>query len=199
MSAPFPSNLVAAPVGGAVAWVQNAKGARNIWVATAPDYSGRRVTTYTEDDGEELGELVWTPDGQAIVYTRGGDLDNFGESPNARSSVSEQKQWLWIVSLDGKPARRLAEGHSAVVSSRGDVAYISGRDIWMTKIDGAAKPAALVLAKGRSSSLHWSPDGSKLAFVSSRGDHSFIGVFELGGKSVRYLDPSVDRDSEPVW
>lgn len=199
MSAPFPSTLVAAPVGGAVAWVQIARGARNVWVATAPDYRGRRITTYTEDDGEELGELVWTPDAQAIVYTRGGDLDNFGESPNARSSVSEQKQWLWVVSLDGKPARQLAEGHSAVVSSRGDVAYISGRDVWTIKLDNAAKPAALVQAKGRSGSLHWSPDGAKLAFVSSRGDHSFIGVFELGGKSIRYLDASVDRDSEPVW
>jgi len=199
MSAPFPSTLVAAPVGGAVAWVQIANGARNVWIATAPDYRGRRVTTYTEDDGEELGELVWTPNAQAIVYTRGGDLDSFGESPNARSSVSEQKQWLWVVSLDGKPARQLAEGHSAVVSSRGDVAYISGHDIWTTKLDNGAKPAALVQAKGRSSSLHWSPDGGRLAFVSSRGDHSFIGVFELGAKSVQYLDASVDRDSEPVW
>ncbi|MGH9933137.1 MAG: hypothetical protein ACREA9_28465, partial [Pyrinomonadaceae bacterium] len=38
MSAPFPSDLVAAPVGGSVAWVQIAKGSRNIWVASPPDY-----------------------------------------------------------------------------------------------------------------------------------------------------------------
>lgn len=199
MSAPFPSNLVAAPVGGAVAWVQIAKGARNVWVATAPDYKGRQLTSYTEDDGEEVGELVWTQDAKAIIYTRGGDLDNFGESPNARSAVDEQKQWLWIVSLDGKPPRQLAEGHSAVVSTRGDVAYLAGRDIWTTKLEASAKPSALVRAKGRSSSLHWSPDGSRLVFVNGRGDHSFIGVFELGTKAVRYLDASVDRDSEPAW
>lgn len=200
MSAPFPSSMVAAPVGGSVAWVQIAKGSRNIWVASAPDYKGRQLTSYTGDDGDELGELVWTADAKAIIYTRGGDLDNFGESPNPRSATDEQKQLLWIVSLDGKPPRQLAEGHSAAVSPKGDsVAYISKRNIWWVNIDGSDKPAALVQSKGRSSSLRWSPDGSKLVFVNSRGDHNFIGVYEVGAKTVRYLDPSVDRDSEPVW
>ena len=67
------------------------------------------------------------------------------------------------------------------------------------KIDGSEKPAALVHTKGRTDSIRWSPDGSKLAFVNGRGDHSFIGVFNIGAKTVRYLDPSVDRDNEPVW
>jgi len=102
MSAPFPSDLVAAPVGGSVAWVQIAKGARNIWVASPPEYKGRQLTSYSEDDGEDLGELVWTADAKAIVYTRGGDLDNFGESPNPRSAPEEPKQLL----LDRDPGRQ---------------------------------------------------------------------------------------------
>jgi dipeptidyl aminopeptidase/acylaminoacyl peptidase len=199
MSAPFPSNLVAAPTGGAVAWVQIARGSRNIWVASPPEYKGRQLTTYTDDDGVEIGELVWTPDAKSIVYTRGGDLDGFGERPNPRSLAEVVKQSLWIVSVDGKPARQLADGHSAAISSKGDVAYINDRSIWRLKLDGSDKPAALVEAKGRSSSLRWSPDSSRLVFVSTRSDHSFIGVFEAGSKNIRYLDPSVDRDSEPVW
>ena len=131
MSAPFPSNLVAAPVGGSVAWVQIAKGSRNIWVASPPEFKGRQLTSYSGDDGEELGELVWTADAKAIIYTRGGDLDNFGESPNPRSAPEEPKQLLWIVTLDGKAPRQLAEGHSAAVSPKGNaVAYIYKRDIW---------------------------------------------------------------------
>src|SRR6185369_352761 len=55
MSAPFPSGLLAAPVGGSVAWVQIAKGSRNIWVASPPEYKGRQVTSYSGDDGEEIG------------------------------------------------------------------------------------------------------------------------------------------------
>lgn len=35
--------------------------------------------------------------------------------------------------------------------------------------------------------------------MNSRGDHSFIGVFKPGENSVRYLDPSTDRDSNPAW
>ena len=200
MSAPFPSNLVAAPVGGNVAWVQIAKGTRNIWVASPPEYKGKQLTSYNGDDGEELGELVWTADAKSIVYTRGGDLDSFGESPNPGSAPAEPKQLLWIATLDGKPPRQLAEGHSAAVSPRGDrLAYISKRDIWALKIDSSEKPALLVQSKGRSSSLHWSPDGSKLMFGNSRGDHSFIGVYDVNAKAVRYLDASVDLDSEAVW
>ena len=33
MSAPFPSELTAAPGGGKVAWVLNERGARNVWIA----------------------------------------------------------------------------------------------------------------------------------------------------------------------
>jgi dipeptidyl aminopeptidase/acylaminoacyl peptidase len=200
MSAPFSSTLVAAPVGGSVAWVQIAKGVRNVWVASPPGYVGKQLTSYTEDDGEELGELVWTADGKAVVYTRGGDLDNFGENPNPRSAPEEPKQLLWIVTLDGKPTRQLAEGHSAAVSSKGSLlAYISKREIWSLKTDGSEKPAALVQSKGQLGSIRWSPDGSKLAFSNARGDHSFVGVYDLAAKTVRYLDATVDRDSEPVW
>src|SRR5882672_7138092 len=139
-------------------------------------------------------------DAKAIIYTRGGDLDNFGEGPNPRSAPEEPKQLLWIVPLDGKPPRQLAEGHSAAVSPKGNTfAYLSKRDIWSMKIDGSEKLAALVHTKGRTDSIRWSPDGSKLAFVNGRGDHSFIGVFNISAKSVRYLDPSVDRDNELIW
>ncbi len=61
MSAPFPSALTASPADGKVAWVQNAEGVRNIWVAEPPDYRGRQSTRYTKDDGQEIAGLTWTP------------------------------------------------------------------------------------------------------------------------------------------
>ena len=87
MSPPFPDELVAAPAvaggggGGAVAWVFNARGARNVWVAAPPDYRGNAVTSYAEDDGQELADLRWTPDGRAIVYVRGGARTKRGSTP----------------------------------------------------------------------------------------------------------------------
>src|SRR3989440_10388446 len=106
MSPPFPEWLGAAPAGGAVAWVFNARGARNIWVAAPPDYRGKAVTSYTEDDGQELADLRWTPDGRAIVYVRGGGPNEKGEYPNPRSVVAGVEQAVWIVAGTGGAARR---------------------------------------------------------------------------------------------
>src|SRR5262249_27152719 len=49
-----------------------------------------------------------------------------------------------------------------------------------------------------SDSATWSPDGKILAFVSNRGDHSFIGLF-TPEQSIRFIAPSTSRDSQPVW
>src|SRR5690242_7937885 len=70
ISAPFPSDLTASPTGGKVAWVFDEQGARNIWVAEAPQYHGRRLTNYRTDDGQEITGLRWSPDGRAIAYVR---------------------------------------------------------------------------------------------------------------------------------
>jgi dipeptidyl aminopeptidase/acylaminoacyl peptidase len=200
MSSAFPSDLTAAPSGGKVAWVLNERGARNVWVAEAPDYHGRRLTSYRGDDGEEIGELVWTPDALALVYTRGGEPNGAGENPNPRSLAEGTGQTVWLVSLDGKAPRQLGEGRSPAVSPQGErVAFINKAQVWCLKTDASEKAAQLIHARGDCDSLRWSPDGTKLVFVSSRGDHSFVGVYDWSSKTLRYLDPSVDRDSEPVW
>ena len=200
MSAPFPSDLSASKSGAKVAWVLSAKGARNVWVAEPPAYKGRQLTSYAEDDGNEIGELLWTPDDAAVIYTRGGDLDGFGENPNPRSNPEEPKQLIWIASVKGGAPQMLAEGHSPVITAGGDrIFYIKGRDIWQVKVDRSDKPSLMIQTKGRCNSLHLSPEGSMLAFGNARGDHSFIAVYDLATKQLRYLDPSVDRDSEAVW
>src|SRR5262245_11357671 len=104
LSAPFPSELVAAPTGGKVAWILNERGARNIWYAAAPDYKGVRLTPYTGDSGQEIGQLRWTPDGRAVVYVRGGDLEFLGRpDPNPMSDPAGVEQAIWIVSPGGQP------------------------------------------------------------------------------------------------
>src|SRR5437879_9915647 len=59
MQAPFAWDMVAAPTGAAVAWVFNAKGCRNIWVAD-PSHAAkrRRIPPYPEDDGSDIAELA---------------------------------------------------------------------------------------------------------------------------------------------
>jgi dipeptidyl aminopeptidase/acylaminoacyl peptidase len=200
MSAPFPSELVAAPTGGKVAWIFDASGARNIWVAEPPDFKARALTSYASDDGLEIGELAWTPDASAIIYVRGGDFESLREAPNPRSFPQGVEQDIWLVTLAGGPPRKIGEGHSPAVSPKGDaVAFVFKDQVWLAKLTGSEKPAQLIHARGKAEGLRWSPDGTKLAFVSAREDHSFIGVYDFDQKSLHYLDASVDRDLEPVW
>ena len=200
MSAPFPEDLVAAPTGGTVAWVFNDRGARNIWVAAPPDYRGRAVTNYPDDDGQEITDLRWTPDAKAIVYVRGGGKNGRGEYPNPLSVTGGVTQNVWIVSLTSGAPRRLGEGHGPAVSPKGDrVAFTQGGQVWSASLTDSVAATQLIHARGSANSLRWSPDGTRLAFVSDRGDHNFIGLYDFAAKSLRFLDPSTDTDIEPAW
>src|SRR5262249_33128531 len=42
-------------------------------------------------------------------------------------------------------------------------------------------------------------DGRKIAFVSTRIDHSFVVVYDIATRSVKYMSPSVDFDTLPMW
>ncbi len=59
--------------------------------------------------------------------------------------------------------------------------------------------APFITNYGRNGTATWSPDGSRVAFVSNRGDHSYIGVYDQRSPAITYLAPGVDRDSSPTW
>jgi dipeptidyl aminopeptidase/acylaminoacyl peptidase len=198
MSAPFPSAPVAA--GNRVAWVQNDEGVRNIWIAEAPAFQGHQLTTFSEDDGQELSNLQFTPDGSAIVFVRGGAPNGSGEIPNPLSEPQPAERAIWMVALSGGDPVKLATGSSPIVSPDGlGLAFPSRGQVWWVAFDSAGSPTKLFDIRGSAGSLSWSPDGSRLAFVSSRGDHSFIGVYDVASGGLRYYDASVDRDRNPVW
>jgi dipeptidyl aminopeptidase/acylaminoacyl peptidase len=48
-------------------------------------------------------------------------------------------------------------------------------------------------------SLTWAPDGKRLAFVSHRGGHSLIGVYDFVDQTIVWLSPSLDYDSSPAF
>lgn len=202
LSAPFPSELVAAPGGGKVAWLLNERGARNVWTATAPDFKGVRLTNYTQDDGQDVGQLRWTPDAKAVIYVRGGDLEFLGRpDPNPVADPAGVDQSIWIAA-PGESPRKIGAGHSPVVSPKGDrLAYLLGGQIWTAPLSGGGGPMLLIHARTgvTSGEVRWSPDGSKLAYVSDRTNHSFIAVYDFASQSLSYLDPSVDRDANPAW
>jgi len=200
---PFVPELDAAEKGDAIAFVRVLKGVRNVWVADGPGFKPRQVTQYTADDGQEITQLTFSPDGKRLVYVRGGDHDANWESklePDPDSSPIEPKVTIWAAKLSGGAPVKVAEGDAPAISSRGELAYVKDKQVWTAPLSGKGKPKRLFFDRGDDGNLAWSPDGSKLAFVSDRdGDHSFIGVYDLAAKKLSYLAPSTDLDGYPRW
>lgn len=198
LSAPFPAEILAAPTGNKIAWIQTERGMCNLFVADAPDYRPRQLTKYSEDDGQQLTSIIWSADAKTIVYVRGGAANRSGEIPNPTSNPSGAEQAVWRIAVDGGEAVKIGVGNAPAISPRGDVvAFLRRGQIFSATLNETKEAKQLLQARGAASSLRWSPDGAKLAFVSNRGDHNFIGVYD--GKSVRFLAPGVDEDSNPVW
>lgn len=201
---PYVSELAAAADGDAIAWVRNAAGVRNVWIARGPDFTPRQVTQYTEDDGQEVTHLTFSPDGTHLVYVRGGDQDanwpaEGNLAPDPASSPQQPLVTIWSVSATGGLPTKVAEGDAPAISARGQLAYVKDHQVWSAPLDAQGKPERLFFDRGKDDDLQWSPDGTLLAFVSDRTDHSFIGVFSSKDKPLIYLAPSTDRDLSPRW
>jgi len=200
---PFVPELDAAEKGDAIAFVRVLKGVRNVWVADGPGFSPRQVTQYSTDDGQEITQLTFSPDGRRLVYVRGGDHDANWDAkfpPDPDSSPDEPKVTIWAAKLAGGAPVKLVEGDAPAISSRGELAYVKDGQVWTASLDGKGKPKRMFFDRGEDGDLTWSPDGSKLAFVSDRdGDHSFITIYDLGSKKLTYLAPSTDLDGYPQW
>jgi dipeptidyl aminopeptidase/acylaminoacyl peptidase len=204
LSSPMPSALVSSPVAGAVAWVQNREGVRNIYVAVGPEYVGRRLTTYTEDDGYGLGALKFTTDGRFLVYSRGGDPNRRGQFPNPRSFIEEEPISSFIIPVEGGNPRKLPnrgaltlapDGRTGVYASEGAVYRIDLHP----EDEEEEEPEKLFEVRNGAGSLTYSPDGSSLAFVSRREKHSFVGVWKEGADRIRWMSPGIWSDGAPVW
>jgi dipeptidyl aminopeptidase/acylaminoacyl peptidase len=199
MSAPFASLLSASPQGGRVVWLLNEAGKRNLYVAEAPAWTGRRVTAFNDDDGQEIDEISWAPDGKSLYFVRGGDFESGRENPNPDLKTATPDQSIWLLELDSSKVSKLGEGKSPAVSPKGDVvAFLKKGELWTMAPDGKNAVSILVV-KGKFQKLLWSPDASSVAFVNARDSHSLIGVYRFADHSLHYLDPSADRDGEPVW
>ncbi|HXH99582.1 MAG TPA: prolyl oligopeptidase family serine peptidase [Sphingobacteriaceae bacterium] len=200
---PFPTELRSSARGSKIAWAFNERGKRNIYVAQGPAFTPVKLTTYEKDDGQEISSLSISADGNWIVYVRGGDHGgNQASTPvNSNSDPLISKVQVWTIPFTGGEPRVLGEGDYPVISPGSDkVVYkTSGGQVSVVPVDGSAPARQLFNNRGSSSGLTWSPDGSSLAFVSSRGTHSFIGIYIGAETPIKWISPAFSKDESPKW
>jgi dipeptidyl aminopeptidase/acylaminoacyl peptidase len=207
LSYPFPYGLTAAPHGARIAWVFDLRGARNVWAAAGPDFAARQVTHYVGDDGMPIASLRLTPDGNTVVYARGSETNDQGEVADPTNNVAQPEQQVWAADVSGGEPRLLGamncrpEGCEDIeISPDGRYAvWVGPHELWIAPVSGQEPARKLAYIRGNNSQPQWSPDSKRIAFVSNRGTHSLIGIYEFGSQTLRFIDPTVFHDTLPRW
>src|ERR1700761_2004419 len=106
LSAPFPSGLVASADGNRFAWVNNEAGRRNVWLASrnasGKGYESKQLTSFSDDDGQDMADLAFVPRHEGVLFVRGGDFEDSDKAPpNPSSNVAGAEQDIYWVSFQG--------------------------------------------------------------------------------------------------
>ncbi len=209
LSYPYSYELASARKADRIAWFEYEQGRRNVFTAAAPDFKPVRLTSFMDDDGTDLTSLAISDDGAVVVFVRGSDPNSKGWVANPSQFPDGSEQAIWAVrTREGRPFR-VAAGASPALSPDGKwVAFAREGRIYGAAVAAPAKKSEtgekaglepLFRTWGVDSAPVWSSDGRKLAFVTDRQDHGFIGVYDLASRRITYLAPSVDRDTSPTW
>jgi dipeptidyl aminopeptidase/acylaminoacyl peptidase len=199
LALPFASDLAGARRAPVFAWIVDAAGARNIWVAS-PDAPAHPRTTFTGDDGIELSDLVLSPDGRRLLFVRGGDAE-FPEAspPNTGIALETPDQAIFVADVAGTQApAKVGLGHDPAFNDDGsEVAYTRKNEIWTWRDGAAARRLATV--EGTVADLQWSRDGRHLLFTEHRKGHGFVGLLDVGQQRLRYLGPTLGQSTDPAF
>jgi len=205
LSAPFASDIVAAPSGRAFAWASDARGRRNVWLAVARSgearFDSRPLTHYAADDGLQIADIAFIPKREELLYVLGGDPEFPDKpAPDPAQLTTEVIEQVYLVDFHGHAPVRLGDGHAPLASPDGEqVLFLHKGKVFVVAPHQGAKAEQLFYVRGMVDSLRFAPDGKQLAFVCTRGDHSFVGVYRFSDRSLHWLDASFSFDVEPRW
>jgi len=208
LSPASPQELVAARRADRIAWVDYAEGKRNAYAAAAPSFTPVRLTNFQKDDGIMMSEVKISDDGSTVIFLRGEAPNRAGWSPNPSADPNGPEHAIWAARTNtpGSAWRVVDTANPELAPDGSAILFLKNGQIYRAKLT-SAKPASevdrgekpFISEWGVQSDLKYSPDGKKIAFVSTRTDHSFVAVYDIATRSVKYMSPSVDFDTAPMW
>lgn len=200
ISAPFPTSMTAAPDGKAIAWIFNDQGERNVFYAKAPNFETKKLTNFQGDIGVELSSLVFSPDSQTLLFIRGNTRNSAGQPANPAQLQEDTDRMIYSIQLGTGEIKNQGKGYSPIFHPEGKmIFFLQSGTIYSKSLENDTPAEKVLTARGSASQLSFSPDGNYLAFTSNRGDHSFVGLWNLAEKTLKFPEASLDHDSYPAW
>ena len=143
------------------------------WVDLREEWRGHRPPVHIVQDGHS--PLI-TANGNQVLFLRRGSI--------------------WMAALTNARTANVAGG-AAIPGADAEGAVEASSTTDATRQEPSVHQVLSV--RGTARGLRLSPDGEQLAFVSERGDHSFVGVYSFGSKMLTWMDPGTGLDHDPVW
>lgn len=182
-------NPVFSPDGRTLAFNRGAQGVTSVYTIDVAGGAEKRLIS-----GPQYGwGLAWTPDGRAIVFAKAGWLASSG--------------WLWKIARNGGEPERLQFGQEGTEPSiRGNrlvyARQFANLNIWRRSLDSfhSSGPAYKFIASTTiESGPQFSPDGSRIAFESTRSGAYEIWICRSDGSNLIQLTHFNSVTGTPRW
>lgn len=162
------------PDGRTLAFVRFEESFHEVWLqrmspAFTPEGGPRKLTSLKL----LASSPTWMPDGKSIVFSAGGSVRSF----------------LWRVAIEGteQPVPLTSLGDDVTrptISASGQLVYEQGHaesDLWTADLGEGKPPRRIVSANREDLSAHFSPDGRRIVFISSRSGENEVWVANADG------------------
>ena len=138
---------------------------------------------------------MFTPDGERLLFVRGGAPNRRGEVPDPLYTPDEEGRAVWRVRLDSAAPRNVVDGGGFTLSPDGSrIAFSRGADLIALELSGEAEPEHLARVRG-TVSCPGSTRSKELAAIYPAIDAV---ASRLEGRALRARSPLLSAESQDV-